>query len=116
MCSLYHLGNSYVEFICAQIWMNARQRDLHLTIYTTTTTAMLILTVPTPRDRSTVPVIRDTLEMESRVLVRIVYEQPSQTPFGVSYEPLEVFSTRKLIKALNNIHCLLIQVHLVYFF
>jgi len=34
---------------------------------TTPITAMLILTAPTPRDRSTVPVIRDTQEMESRV-------------------------------------------------
>jgi hypothetical protein len=30
---------------------------------------MLMLTVPTPRDRSIVPVIRDTQEMVSRVLV-----------------------------------------------
>jgi len=33
----------------------------------TNITVILMLTVPTPRDRSTVPVIRDTREMESRV-------------------------------------------------
>ena len=37
---------------------------------TTPITAMLTLTAPTPRDRSTVLAIRDTQEMESRVLVR----------------------------------------------
>jgi hypothetical protein len=36
------------------------------------TTVMLMPTVPTPRARSTVPVIRDTREMESRVLVRAI--------------------------------------------
>jgi len=34
--------------------------------------AMLMLIVPTPRDRSTVPVIRDTQGMESRVTVSLV--------------------------------------------
>ena len=33
-------------------------------------TAMLMPTVPTPKDHSTALVIRDTLEMESRVLVK----------------------------------------------
>ena len=33
-------------------------------------TAMLMQTVPTPKDHSTARVIRDTLEMESRVLVK----------------------------------------------
>ena len=35
------------------------------------TTAMLILTVPTPRDRFIAGVIRDTLEMESRAWVSV---------------------------------------------
>ena len=35
------------------------------------TTVILTPTVPTPKDRSTARVIRDTLEMESRVKVKI---------------------------------------------
>ena len=35
-------------------------------------TVMLMPTAPTPKDRSTARVIRDTLEMESRVLVSIL--------------------------------------------
>ena len=38
------------------------------------TTATLMPTVPTPKDRSTARVIRDTLEMESRVLVSLIHE------------------------------------------
>ena len=36
------------------------------------TTAILMPTAPTQKDRSTARVIRDTLEMESRVLVRTI--------------------------------------------
>ena len=34
---------------------------------------MLTPTAPTPKDHSTAPVIRDTLEMESHVLVSVPY-------------------------------------------
>ena len=39
----------------------------HYTTVTTLIIATLMLTAPTPRDRSTVPVIRDIQETESRV-------------------------------------------------
>ena len=38
------------------------------------TTATLMPIVPTPKDRSTARVIRDTLEMESSVLVSLIHE------------------------------------------
>ena len=41
-----------------------------MSIATLPTTAMLTQTVPTPKDHSTARVIRDTLGMESRVLVK----------------------------------------------
>jgi len=49
--------------------MNVIPTLSHQTTVTTPITAMLMPTVPTPRDPSTVPVIRDIQEMESRVLV-----------------------------------------------
>ena len=49
--------------------MNASSHHLHYITNTTHITVTWMLTVPTPRDRSTVPVIRDIQETESRVLV-----------------------------------------------
>jgi len=58
--------------------MNAIQTSYHPITVILHTIATLMLTVPTPRDRSTVPVIRDTQEMESRVLVStFVYNRSS---------------------------------------
>ena len=51
--------------------MNAIPMPFYQSTVTTLITATLMLTVPTPKDRSTVPVIRDIQEMESRVLVSI---------------------------------------------
>ena len=54
------------------------------------TTVMLTPTAPTPKDRFTARVIRDTLEMESRVLVSLKttvskYEKKKNVCNGHSY-------------------------------
>ena len=60
-------GNSDIPFL--QILTNASQLLFLKNTNTYRTTVMLMLTVPTPRDRSTVPVMSGTREMESPVLV-----------------------------------------------
>jgi len=61
----------FLMIILFQTSTNVTRMPWLSTTITTAITAMLMLTVPIPRDRSTVPVIRDTQEMESRVLVSV---------------------------------------------
>jgi len=53
-----------------QTWTNVYLIRYLMTFFILLTTAMPMPTVPTQKDHSTARVIRDTLEMESAVLVK----------------------------------------------
>jgi len=59
-------------------------------------TVMLMLTAPTPKDHSIVPVILDTLEMESRVLVSSFIER-------FSHVKTNILDCKSVIVLKNNV-------------
>ena len=66
----FDVVNIFLSTFHFQISTNVFQIKYRMNIFILLITAMLTPTVPTLKDHSTAHVIRDTLEMESRVLVK----------------------------------------------